>query len=63
LLRTKTLRKCRGDILLQVNELHSFESNPILAFYNIFAVNPKKYLLQEFHSILKKGLPWLKRLN
>jgi hypothetical protein len=40
--------------LLNVKELQSFESSMILAFYNIFAATPKKYLLQEFCSILNE---------
>jgi hypothetical protein len=42
----------RGGILLWVKELQSFESDTILAFYNIFISTPKNYLLQEFRSIL-----------
>jgi hypothetical protein len=45
----------RGGILLQIKELQSFESNTILAFYNIFTATPKKYILQEFRTILQEA--------
>ncbi len=44
-----------GGILLWVKELQSFESDTILAFYNIFTATPKKYLLQEFRAILREA--------
>jgi hypothetical protein len=44
-----------GGVLIKVKELQSFESNMILAFYNIFTSTPKKYLLQEFQSIVKEA--------
>ncbi len=44
--------QCRGGILLWTKELRSFESDTILAFYNIFTATPKKYILQEFRTIL-----------
>jgi hypothetical protein len=44
-----------GGILLRVKELQSFESDTILAFYNIFTATPKKYLLQEFRVILREA--------
>ena len=42
----------RGGILLRIKELQSFDSDTILAFYNIFTATPKKYILQEFRAIL-----------
>ena len=45
----------RGGILLRIKELQSFESNTILAFYNIFTATPKKYILQEFRTILQEA--------
>ncbi len=44
----------RGSIHHWVKELQSFESDMILAFYNIFTSTPKNYLLQEFCSILQE---------
>ncbi len=44
-----------GGILLRVKKLQSFESDTILAFYNIFTPTPKKYLLQEFYAILREA--------
>jgi hypothetical protein len=44
-----------SGILLWVKELQSFESDLILAFYNIFTSTPKNYLLQEFCSILQEA--------
>ncbi len=41
-----------GGILLRIKELQSFDSDTILAFYNIFTATPKKYILQEFSAIL-----------
>jgi hypothetical protein len=43
-----------GGILLRVKDLQSFESDTILAFYNIFTSTPKNYLLQEFCSIFQE---------
>ena len=45
----------RGGILLRIKELQSFESDTILAFYNIFTATPKKYILQEFRTILQEA--------
>ncbi len=45
----------RGGILPQVKELQSFESDTILAFYNIFTSPSKNYLLQEFCSIIREA--------
>ena len=45
----------RGGILLRIKELQSFESNTILAFYNIFTTTPKKYILHEFRTILQEA--------
>jgi hypothetical protein len=45
----------RGGILLRIKELQSFESDTILAFYNIFTTTLKKYLLQEFRAILQEA--------
>jgi hypothetical protein len=47
-------QRCWG-ILLRVKELQSFESDTILAFYNILTTTPKKYLLQEFEAILQEA--------
>ena len=44
-----------GGILLRIKELQSFESDTILAFYNIFTATPKKYILQEFRTILQEA--------
>jgi hypothetical protein len=38
-----------------VKELQCFESDTILAFYNIFTTTPKKYPLQEFCTILQEA--------
>jgi hypothetical protein len=45
----------QGGILLRIKELQSFESETILAFYNIFTATPKKYILQEFRTILQEA--------
>ena len=45
----------RGGILLRVKEIQSFESDTILAFYNILESTPKKYLLHEFRTILQEA--------
>jgi hypothetical protein len=44
----------RSGTLLKVKEPQFFDSNMILAFYNIFTATPKKDILQECCSILKE---------
>jgi hypothetical protein len=45
----------RGGILLRIKELQTFESETILSLFNICTAVPKKFILDEFLTILAQA--------